>query len=97
MLRDPLAVRFARATNGVRLHVPGRGWKPTSFRFRLLEAGHFAKMLASRPALASKYSRVVGFGFGFSIFYGFGFGFVIFLRPASPSVPASRNFVSAVQ
>ena len=40
-----------------------QGW--VGSRLRLQEAGLFAKVLASRPASASRHSNVVGFGFGF--------------------------------
>ena len=43
-----------------------QGWVGSQLRLWLPEAGLFAKMLASRPALASKHSKVVGFGLGFS-------------------------------
>ena len=42
-----------------------QGWVGSRLRLRLPEAGLFAKMLASRPASASKHSKVVGFGLGF--------------------------------
>ena len=79
-----------------------QGWVGSRFRLRprLPEAGLFAKMLASRPASASKHSKVAGFGHGFGFlkcrFDGvcFGFGFVIIFTTGFGFGFAFPEFVS---
>ena len=77
-----------------------QGWVGSRLRLRLRlpEAGLFAKILASRPASASKHSKAVGFGLGFGFlkccfrWIRLRLRNIVFLRLASVSV--SRNFVS---